>query len=69
MFDPRQALVEGASKPPVFRFFSFTCVCCEATENRKEATAPAGWVIRYSDDASYVFCPDCAADPAQEEVQ
>ena len=69
MIVPRHTAANGSAKPPIFRFFTFTCACCEETENRRDATAPAGWVIRYIDETSYVFCPDCVADLAQEDVQ
>jgi len=68
MIDPRQAAQQGSRTPPVFRSFSFTCACCDTTEVRKEATAPGGWIITYIDDASYVFCGDCGAEPL-EQVQ
>lgn len=66
MFDPRQAARLGSRTPPVTRSFTFTCACCDTTRIRRDASAPDGWVISYVDEASYVFCGDCAADPVEE---
>ncbi|MFC4256711.1 hypothetical protein GRI97_15700 [Altererythrobacter xixiisoli] len=44
--------------PPAKRAYSFTCHCCGTTENSPSPHAPAGWVVAFNDDASFLFCPN-----------
>jgi hypothetical protein len=69
MIDSRHTAQRKAATPPLPRAFSFTCTCCETTENRPDMNAPQGWEVEYIDGNSYVFCPDCAIDLPRGDAQ
>lgn len=62
MHNAKHTARREAPTPRVPQPFSFSCTCCELTENRPTPDAPAGWVIEYLDDHGYAFCPECAID-------
>lgn len=69
MHDPRHTARTNAPALPLLQPFSFTCTCCEVTENRPQAIAPAEWAIEYIDGTGYAFCPECAIDLPGAAVQ
>ena len=62
MQNPKHTASRETAAPLLRQPFSFSCTCCELTENRPVPEAPAGWAIEYVKGTGYAFCPDCAID-------
>lgn len=51
--------------PPV----TFICTACEAHEHRRNPTLPENWASETIGFDIYVYCPDCAIDLPEGQIQ